>query len=104
MSTDEEIREVFYQDIAEKNKQVLGREGLMPFLDDSGITIHDAMEGILSEDDKRFLADIEAYDIEPLPEPTDEEIVTILKGIVADGIDIIDLADGDNAEGDDADS
>ena len=95
MSTDEEIREVFYQEIAEKNKQVLSREGLMPFFDDSGITVHDAMEGILSEDDKRFLADIEANDIEPIPEATDEEIIAILKELAADGIDIVDLVDGD---------
>ena len=98
-SSDEEIREVFYQDIAEKNKQVLSREGLMPFYDNEGITVHDAMEGILSEDDKRFLADIEANDIEPLPEPTDEEIIAILKILAADGIDIVDLAEGDDDVG-----
>ena len=58
MSTHEEIMEVYEQDIAQMNKQVLNKSSIMAFLDDSGMSVHNLFEGITSADDRRLLAKI----------------------------------------------
>ena len=56
MSTDEEIREVFEQDIAEKDKIVRGKHGMLPYLDGmEGLSVQDILWGIVDEEDRELL-------------------------------------------------
>lgn len=64
MSTDEEIREVFEQDIAEKERIVLNKHGILAFLDKEGVQIHELLEGVVSEDDRELLQRILDGDVD----------------------------------------
>ena len=56
MSTSEEIREVFEQDIREKEKIVYNEHGVLPFLDGMvGVSTQELYWGILDEDDRELL-------------------------------------------------
>ena len=57
MSTDEEIREVFEQEIEEKSKTVLNKRGILPFLDGMGVdnlSIQELYWGIIDDDDQEL--------------------------------------------------
>ena len=59
MSSDEEIREVFEQDIAEKSKQVINNQSILPFLDGmDGMSIKELYWGVFDEDDRELLQKI----------------------------------------------
>ena len=56
MSTDEEIREIFEQDIAEKDRVVQGKYGMLPYLDGmDGLSIQELLWGIVDEEDREML-------------------------------------------------
>lgn len=56
MSTEEEIRAVFEQDIAEKSKQVINRQSILPFLDGmEGMSIQELYWGLIDEEDIALL-------------------------------------------------
>ena len=65
MSTEEQIREVFEQDIAEKSKQVINKQSILPFLDGlEGMSIQDLYWGILADEDMEFLQSILDAEVE----------------------------------------
>lgn len=55
MSTDEEIREVYEQDIKEKERIVLNKRGIMAFLENEGMQVENLLDGIVDEDDREML-------------------------------------------------
>jgi len=56
LSTDEEIAEVFNDDINRKSQQVFNRQGIMPFLDGlDSCQIKELYRGLLDEDDRKLL-------------------------------------------------
>ena len=56
MSTDEEIAEVFNDDINRKSQQIFNRQGIMPFLDGmDSCQIKELYRGLLDEDDHALL-------------------------------------------------
>lgn len=59
ISTDEEIREVFESDIAEKTRIVQSKCGILPFLEGmDSIQIEELLFGLVDEDDRELLARI----------------------------------------------
>jgi hypothetical protein len=58
MSTDEEIRETFAQDILDKEKIVKSRFGILPFLEPDSYQVEGFWMGILDEDDYELLQNI----------------------------------------------
>jgi len=67
MSTDEEIRESFEQDILDKEKIVKSRFGMLPFLEPDSYQVEGFWMGILDDYDYRLLQEIVNND-------TDEDI------------------------------
>lgn len=55
MSTHEEIMEVFEQDIREKEKIVMNKQGIQAFLDKDGMQIKDLFDGLVNLDDRVML-------------------------------------------------
>lgn len=56
MSTDEEIREVFEQDIADRTKQVASKFGQAPFYDYfTDLQIKRILDGIISAEDEDMI-------------------------------------------------
>lgn len=59
ISTDEEIREVFESDIADKTRIVKSKHGVLPFLDGlESMQIEELLFGLVDEDDLALLARI----------------------------------------------
>lgn len=57
MSESEEIREVFYGDIATKSRIVRTKQGILPFLDGiDGCRIIDLYWGVISDANREFIA------------------------------------------------
>jgi len=56
VSTKEEISEVFNHEISVKSDLVRRKQGILPFLDGiDGFYTFDPLNGILSEEDRKFL-------------------------------------------------
>ena len=56
MSTDEEIREVFEQDMADKTRQVVNRFGNAPFFDYyNDLSVKRVYDGVMSSEDEDML-------------------------------------------------
>lgn len=65
MSTDEEIAEVFNDDINRKSQQVFNKHGIMPFLEGmDSCQIKELYRGLLDEDDHALLQKILDADFE----------------------------------------
>ena len=58
MSTDDEIRETFEQDILDKEKIVKSRFGMLPFLEPDSYQVEGFWMGILDDDDYGLLQEI----------------------------------------------
>ena len=64
MSTDDEIRETFPQDILDKEKIVKSRFGMLPFLEPDSYQVEGFWMGILDDDDCKLLQEIINNDID----------------------------------------
>ena len=64
MSSNDEIRAVYADDIDKMDRVVFSHGGFVPFLSDSmtGFSFHHLYEGILSEEDLEFLSRILSND------------------------------------------
>lgn len=71
MSTSEEIRAVYEQDIAEQEKIVRNRQGILAFLDGENLQVQDFPEMLLSDDDRDLLKRIYENDADWRTEETD---------------------------------
>ncbi len=56
MSSDEEINQVYQQEIHDKTRQVANRQGVYPFLEDFDYSIFDIYD--LSDEDRELLRQI----------------------------------------------
>jgi len=59
LSSEEEIREVYEDEIMWKSLSVYRRNGLIPFVSDGDVKIHYLWEGIIDEADLEFLGLLE---------------------------------------------
>ena len=55
MSTDEEIQEVYEQDIRDKTKIVYNKQVIQAFLDQEGIQSKNLYDGLVTSDDRELL-------------------------------------------------